>query len=61
MKKYKNKSRSCGLCKPHKRGMDDNRTMQERKQDQADYDEPRSLRGNTLGRDTQDYINLRRR
>lgn len=35
-KRYKNKRRSCGLCKPHKRGRADRRTMQVKRQDDAD-------------------------
>ena len=32
-KKYKKKKRSCAMCKPHKMGWEDKRTMQQKKQD----------------------------
>ena len=35
-KRLKKKKRSCPLCKPHKAGWEDRRTMQERKQDEKD-------------------------
>lgn len=35
-KRLKNKRRSCGLCKPHKRGWEDRRGLQERRRDESD-------------------------
>lgn len=34
-KRYRNKKRSCEMCKPHKRGREDARTLQEKKADEA--------------------------
>jgi len=36
MGKYRRKSRSCGLCKPHKRGLEDKRSVAVRRRDEAD-------------------------
>lgn len=35
-KRLKKKKRSCAMCKPHKMGWEDRRTLQERKQDDKD-------------------------
>lgn len=35
-KRLKKKRRCCGLCKPHKRGLEDRRTLQERRADERD-------------------------
>lgn len=34
-KRYKNKRAACGLCKPHKRGWADRRSVQTRRHDAA--------------------------